>query len=197
MKKIIFLTIAFAATFSLYGQKDSIINIKRKVHSRKISFELRYISDGSWCGRNMIRITRNLNGNWKAQFGESYDDDNKYELRYYSKLDSVNWGDFENKLNEFLSLKLKTQDEIELRYVNNNEKYERTSKEYFNGDRFRDIPILKIELFDNITYQELIYIYPYQFIDELKEDGLNTIENEKFMEFTEYLIHTFTIHYCY
>lgn len=176
------------------------INIERTNHSKEIAFELRLHTMGGFFSANdLIRIIKDNNGIWSVQEGQLGDkrdgEENEFTYEPLPQHDSIDWNMFEAKLNHFLSLRLKTQTDLKLRYQETNKKYDEKPSDYFNGKRFIDAHTFVIEMYNNRTYRQISYLMPATFIKELKNDGLNSIEHEEFLKFTNYILDVFSAGY--
>jgi hypothetical protein len=160
--------------------------LERKIISDSIQFELRvWVSDHFYTDK-VIQFKKDFGNKWDYRLGYFNQDNNTRKSIVFqdSIKKSIDWGEFEVKLDSFINEKIPSQDEIELKYIANGNPYKGKISDFYPLDG----GIIYVEIYDNKTRRVTYYVEPNSFIEELKKEGLTTKEHQDFMKFVKFVL---------
>ena len=160
--------------------------LEREITSDSIQYELRLWVCDFFYPDKLIQITRDFDPNWNYRLGyfKFLDDQTTFAFQDSIKK-SIDWTEFENKLNHFIDAKIPNQDEIELLLSKDGYTYRLKNRDFFSS--ILDGGVYTVEIFDNKTHQTIQYNNPHSYLDKLTKAGLPTKEHEEFIAFTDYI----------
>lgn len=160
--------------------------LERKITSDSIQYELRVLVCDFFYTHKVIQFTKDFGNKWDYRLGYFNQDNNTRKSFVFqdSIKRSIDWGEFEVKLDCFINDMIPSQDEIELKYVANGKPYKGKITDFYPTDG----AIIFVEIYDNKTHKFIYYNNPNSCIEELMKEGLSTKEHQDFMTFVDYIL---------
>uniref|UniRef100_UPI0032163F49 hypothetical protein n=1 Tax=uncultured Draconibacterium sp. TaxID=1573823 RepID=UPI0032163F49 len=160
--------------------------IGRKIISDSIQYELRVWVSDIFTTDKVIQFTKDFDNKWNYRLGyfnQDYNSPRSFVFQDSIKR-SIDWGEFEARLNCFINNKIPSHDEIELKYVASGKPYKGNIADFYS----RDPASIVVEIYDNETHKVICYISPNSCIDGLINEGLSTKEHQDFMKFVNFIL---------
>lgn len=165
-------------------------DLEREVVSDSIQYELRLWICNFFYPNKLIQITKDFDNNWDYRLGYfKYID----TLRTFAFQDSIkksiDWKQFDIRLDSFNIAKILNQDEIILKFTKDGKTYKVKNEDFFST--IMDGAAYTIEIYDNLTHKLISYNNPHSYLEGLIETGFPTREHQDFIKFVDYLTENF------
>lgn len=165
-------------------------DLEREIVSDSIQYELRLWICNFFFPDKLIQITKNFDNNWDYRLGYfKYVD----TLRTFAFQDtikkSIDWKQFEIRLDSFNIAQIPNQDEIDLKLIKDGKTYKVKNEDFFST--IMDGVVYTVEIYDNKTHKSIYYNNPHSYLENLIKTGLPTKEHQDFIKFVDYLTGNF------
>ena len=206
MKVVLYISFTVLFSNNIRGQ-DTIFNefknylpyssyegseLKRNISSDSIKIELRLWICNFLLPDKLIQIRQTSDLDWDFKHGYFKFIDSRICFAYKS-IDnlSIDWDNFEKKLNDFMQADVPDQKKIELIKKIEDKSYHIKNSAFFTN--VMDGVEFTIELFYNDKYKIIHYNNPHSYLEDLEKSGFSTTKHKDFIKFVEYLTEEFEL----
>lgn len=167
-------------------------DLEREINSNSIQYELRLWICDFFFPDKLIQIKRDYENNWDYRLGYFQYDDTTRTIEFQDSIKkSIDWKQFEIKLDSFKIAKIPSQEEIDLILIKEGKTFKVKNEDFFSN--ILDGVAYTIEVYDNVTHKSIHYNNPHAYSAQLTRIGLPTKDHQDFIALVDYLSANFDL----